>query len=699
MTVSNPGPADEPDATLTVPLPPDVNLVADSSTQGSAPVAGQGMVSADLGALASGGAATVTLTISPQASALGLLTMSASVQGYNADIEPAQAEASATVTVAAAAGLSIAITPQSAPAHQGQDLTYTQTVANAGPSDDTNVVATSPLPQGIALVSASSSQQAQPTLQPGGISALLGTIAAGQSAAVTIVVLPSQPAPAPAGLLMSAGVSGDDFDPVPGDTAASTSIPVFPSDDLAVTLAPVQGPGEVGMNLTLTATVSNLGPSPATGVKLQLPLSAAAQLVSVAGVPGSPTVQVQAGVLLAQLGSLAVGASSTLTIILQPMVAGPAAWTVSVTGDEFDLSPANNQATVNVAVAESPGMLQFASPTTTVNDTAGFAAISVVRTLDAFGTVTVHYQTLLGDGATPGLNYEPISGTLTFADGQTTGTILVPVLDDYYNNHDDYVALVLTAPMGRAVLGTATTTILGIHCTDPDFTPPQVTGLNWYGTATAITSIVLSFSEPLQATSASNPAGYQLVDLGTSGLANPSGSLAVGFSTPLYNAATDSVTLFPVQPLAAGHFYRIQVDGTGVAPISDLAGNLLAAAGAGMTGTNYVALIGQGTTLKYFDQTGNLVTLKVTGGGYLDEIRDPTGNGLLLTLEGGIPHKTVLSGTVTRTKGKGSGVTTLGSIEGLGQFGDIRVKLTSPPFLVRQYPFSMIKGRPLPAKK
>src|SRR5208337_2368069 len=37
-----------------------------------------------------------------------------------------------------------------------------------------------------------------------------------------------------------------------------------------------------------------------------LPLSAAAQVVSVAGVPGSPTVQVQAGAFLAQLGSLAV---------------------------------------------------------------------------------------------------------------------------------------------------------------------------------------------------------------------------------------------------------------------------------------------------------------------------------------------------------------------------------------------------------
>jgi len=156
------------------------------------------------------------------------------------------------------------------------------------------------------------------------------------------------------------------------------------------------------------------------------------------------------------------------------------------------------------------------------------------------------------------------------------------------------VALALTAPTGGAVLGTAATTILRIHDPDPDFTPPQVTGLQWHGTATAITSIVLSFSKPLQATSASNPADYQLVDLRTSGLANPSGSLAVGFFPPVYNAATDTVTLFPAQPLAAGHFYRIQVDGMGVAPILDLAGNALAGASAGMTGTNYVALIGEG---------------------------------------------------------------------------------------------------------
>jgi hypothetical protein len=370
-----------------------------------------------------------------------------------------------------------------------------------------------------------------------------------------------------------------------------------------------------------------------------------------------------------------------------------------VSGNEYDLVPGNNQASIGVNVTESPGVLQFTSPATTVNDTAGVAAIPVVRTMGALGAVAVHYQTLPGGTATPGLNYEPTSGTLTFADGQTTATVFVPVLEDYHNNHDEYVILALTAPTGGAVLGTTTTTVLTIHDPDPDFTPPQITGLNWYGTATAITSIVLSFSEPLQAAPASNAANYQLLDLGTRGFATPTTSFAVGFFPPIYNSATNTVTILPIRPLAAKHFYRIQLDGTGADPIVDLAGNALAGAGAGMTGTNYVALIGQGTTLQYVDQTGNLVTLKVTGDGYLDEIRDSTGNGLLLTLVGAVPHRTVLSGTVARIKGKGSGVTTLETITGLGKFGDIRVKLTSPPFMVRQYPFTLAKGRPLPGKK
>jgi uncharacterized repeat protein (TIGR01451 family) len=694
LVVTNSGPTDEPDAVLTIPIPSSVSVISAASSQGSSPAVGGGVVTVDLGLVPVGSNATVTLVASPQAAALGSMTMSASVAGFNADLEPSDAQASATVTVAPAAGLSIGLAPQAAPAHQGADLTYTLAVSNGGPSDDAGVVVTSPLPTGATFVSASSSQGATPTFQSGQVQAALGTIPANQTATVTIVIRPSQAMPAP-GLPLSGAVIGADFDPNPADNSATVSVPVLPSDDLSVSLSSSQPTGEVGKTVTLTATVVNSGPSGATGVVLELPLAAAALVTSVSAPAGQS--QVQSDVLTVSLAGLAPGASESITIGLQPMVAGADSWTASVSGDQFDLQPANNQATATVSVAESPGTLQFSGAVTVVNETAGFAAIPVVRTVGARGPVSVHYQTF-GGNAAPGVDYTPTSGWVTFAGGQTNQTILVPVIANPYDNHDEFVGLALDSPTGGAVLGSLTTSLLQIHDIDPDLTPPQVTGLHWYGPPTAITSIVLSFSAPLSLRSAINPSAYQIVDLGTSGLANPPGVSTIGFASPSYDATSHSVTLVPVQPLASGHFYRIQVSGSGATGVEDLAGNLLAGAGPGASGTDYIALIGRGTTLRYFDASGDLVTLKVTGGGYLDEIRNATGEGLVLRLEGGVRHKTTISGAVARVKGRGAGRTSLGTIEGLGNFGDIRVTLKSPPFFVRQYPFFLGRGRLIAVK-
>ena len=55
---------------------------------------------------------------------------------------------------------------------------------------------------------------------------------------------------------------------------------------------------------------------------------------------------------------------------------------------------------------------------------------------------------------------------------------------------------------------------------------------------------------------------------------------------------------------------------------------------------------------------------------------------------GEVPHHTVLSGSVRKVRG-GTGQAYLGdTIWGLGNFGDVRVKLASPPFQISQYPFS-----------
>lgn len=412
------------------------------------------------------------------------------------------------------------------------------------------------------------------------ITSVIGSLSAGQSAAVTILVRPSQSVGATPGLPITASVAGNAFDPHPSDNSAGTSVAVLPSDDLAVALLPAQASGEVGTTLTLFASISNLGPAPATGVVLSLPLANGSQVRSVTAPGGLPAGQpfVQPGLMVVPLGSLAAGASAQLSIVLVPMASGQDSWTATVAGNEFDLDLTSNQATATVAVAQSPGVLQFASPMTTVNETAGVAAISVVRTVGALGPVTVSYQTLSGPAATPGLDYTPIAGTLLLANGQTSGTILVPVLNNPYDNHDEYVVLAISSPTGGAVLGAATTTILRIHDTDPDFTPPLVTNVQWSGSSTVITSLTISFSKPLQPGSATNPADYQVCDMGTSGLANAPGSWQLGLAPPAYNAASDTVTLTPQSPMLAGHFYQIAVAGTGAAPVRDLAGNPLAGA-------------------------------------------------------------------------------------------------------------------------
>jgi hypothetical protein len=103
-----------------------------------------------------------------------------------------------------------------------------------------------------------------------------------------------------------------------------------------------------------------------------------------------------------------------------------------------------------------------------------------------------------------------------------------------------------------------------------------------------------------------------------------------------------------------------------------------------------VASFGQGTKLKYVDQAGNTVSLKLSGGGYMQDVLYQ-GEGQALTIVGEKPHRSALSGTLKKTK-RSSGNTNLGIIRGLGNFGDVQVTMKSPPFLVKQYPF-MQNGR------
>ena len=373
--------------------------------------------------------------------------------------------------------------------------------------------------------------------------------------------------------------------------------------------------------------------------------------------PEPVSTQFQAGTLIADIGSLSAGASLGDRHPPTPVVRA-AELPRERLGRPVRPQPGRRRFALTVQVAEPPGTLAFASPVVSVAETAGYADVQVVRTLGSLGAVTVHYRTS-GGNATPGVDYQPVSGILTFASGETTKTIRVPVMANPHDKHDELVSLVLDSPGQGALLGPVTSAVVQIRDVDPDLTPPVVADLSWSGSSSSITSLVVTFSEPV-VVSSSVQGVFQILDLGTSGSAAAPGSpVAIGAVTSS-GPAGSTFTIVPSQPLLAGHFYRVVVSGAGATAVHDLAGNALAGAAPGQPGTDYVALIGRGTTLKYYDDTGDLVTLKVTGGGYLDEIRGPRGDGQLLRLQDAVVHKTVLSGSVARSKGRGAGTTSLG---------------------------------------
>ncbi|MGO9917048.1 MAG: hypothetical protein ACLQIB_20415, partial [Isosphaeraceae bacterium] len=235
ITVTNSGPADEPDAVVTSQLPQNVSFVSASATQGQAAVVSQsGVLTVDLGALASNGSAVITLIESPGVGAVGSLPESFAVLGQNVDTNLANNSASASITVVAASELSVVISPGSETAYQQASWTFSLVVTNPGPCAATDVTAFAQLPSDVTVVGQSSSQGQAPVVQNGVVSAALGSLPVGGSATVTLMIEPT----AVGSTAISALVSGDQADPDPGNEQDSISVPVSPSVDLGVQLVP-----------------------------------------------------------------------------------------------------------------------------------------------------------------------------------------------------------------------------------------------------------------------------------------------------------------------------------------------------------------------------------------------------------------------------------------------------------------------------
>jgi hypothetical protein len=121
----------------------------------------------------------------------------------------------------------------------------------------------------------------------------------------------------------------------------------------------------------------------------------------------------------------------------------------------------SSTATLTIADPEARnGSLQFSEPQFFVNEAAGTATITVTRK-GTIGAITVRYAAIAGT-ATETEDFTPVSGTLTFENGEARKTFTVPITVDDVAEPLETVLLELSEPTGGALLGTPSHAILNI---------------------------------------------------------------------------------------------------------------------------------------------------------------------------------------------------------------------------------------------
>jgi len=105
------------------------------------------------------------------------------------------------------------------------------------------------------------------------------------------------------------------------------------------------------------------------------------------------------------------------------------------------------------ARSSGAGTLSFSASRFVVSEHSGTAVITVMRTNGRRGPVSVRFATTSGS-AKAGADYKETTGTLAFADGETSKTFSVLILDDGMDEKTETITLRLSNPSGGARLGT-----------------------------------------------------------------------------------------------------------------------------------------------------------------------------------------------------------------------------------------------------
>ena len=192
------------------------------------------------------------------------------------------------------------------------------------------------------------------------------------------------------------------------NNSAMATTTVTAQADLALTKAVSPTHVDVGQAFTYTLTVTNRGPSPATGVTVTDALPAGVTVGTVVASQGSCALA--GATVTCALGTVAANAAATVTITATREVPEPISNTASVTGTEPDPVTDDNTATVtlpgvsgeicdNCKDDDGDGLVDNEDP-----DCCTAQGLTVNQARYRPGRTTLHVNATLADGTFPGFD-------------------------------------------------------------------------------------------------------------------------------------------------------------------------------------------------------------------------------------------------------------------------------------------------------
>ncbi|ACU63175.1 T9SS C-terminal target domain-containing protein [Chitinophaga pinensis] len=361
ITVSNNGPSDAANVKVIDNAPNGTTIKSWTAAVKTGTVtlpaaSGTGNINQTIAKVPNGAAVTYTVIVSTPASFTGNLSNTAS--GSSDATDPTPANNSSTtpgITPSPKADIAVVKATTATTFAPGEDVTYTITVTNNGPSDAANVKVIDNAPSGTTIKSWTAAVKTGTVTLPaasgtGNISQTIAKVPNG--AAVTYTVIVSTPASFTANLSNTASGSSDATDPTPANNSSTTpGITPSPKADVAVVKATTATTFAPGEDVTYTITVSNNGPSDAANVKVidNAPNGTTIKSWTAAVKTGTVTLPAASGTgnINETIAKVPNGAALTYTVI----VSTPASFTANLSNtasgssDATDPTPANNSST------------------------------------------------------------------------------------------------------------------------------------------------------------------------------------------------------------------------------------------------------------------------------------------------------------------------------------------------------------------